>query len=382
MAPFHVHPSMSSLVGLLRLFPSMSLSTVKAFLSPPILGVVLQTYGAGNMPSNRTDILEEIQKASARGVIVLNVTQCPKGGVDAYYATGKVLLDAGVIPGADLTAESALAKLSYVLSKEEWDHATKKKKLQQNLRGELTLFDQDQKPHEQADLLAALGKALHVSSSKELDQVKEFLFPCVLCAAAKTGDISKIKNLIKHGADVSSMDYDSRTALHIACSEGNTKVARYLLSKGASVHVRDRNDRTPLMDAIKYGHVECVQVLVQCGACLNPNNADLATLVSRAVADENMKVLEAFKLAGADFNVHDPGKRTPLHLAVFLGKKEVVQFLLAAGASTATLDDLNMTPVQIAKRHERRDLVELLSHFDFKTELPRLEAVAAGAAEH
>ena len=71
-------------------------------------------------------------------------------------------------------------------------------RLQQNLRGELTLFDQDQKPHEQADLLAALGRALHVSSAKELDQLKEFLFPCVLCAAAKTGDISSIKNLIKH----------------------------------------------------------------------------------------------------------------------------------------------------------------------------------------
>jgi L-asparaginase/Glu-tRNA(Gln) amidotransferase subunit D len=38
----------------------------------------------------------------------------------------QVLLDAGVIPGADMTPEAALSKLSYVLSKSDWSHDTKR----------------------------------------------------------------------------------------------------------------------------------------------------------------------------------------------------------------------------------------------------------------
>jgi lysophospholipase len=49
------------------------------------------------------------------------------------YETGKALLDCGVVPGADMTPEAALTKLSYVLSKVEWDIETKRKKMQSNL---------------------------------------------------------------------------------------------------------------------------------------------------------------------------------------------------------------------------------------------------------
>jgi len=49
------------------------------------------------------------------------------------YETGKALLDCGVVPGADMTPEAALAKLSYVLSKVEWNNETKRKKMQSNL---------------------------------------------------------------------------------------------------------------------------------------------------------------------------------------------------------------------------------------------------------
>lgn len=55
------------------------------------------------------------------------------GSVGGMYETGKALLDCGVIPGADLTPEAALTKLSYVLSKSEWDHETKRKMIQTNL---------------------------------------------------------------------------------------------------------------------------------------------------------------------------------------------------------------------------------------------------------
>ena len=65
-------------------------SQIRAFLEPPIEGVVLETYGAGNGPDSREDLLEEIRTASKRGVIIINCTQCLYGHVVEDYATGRV----------------------------------------------------------------------------------------------------------------------------------------------------------------------------------------------------------------------------------------------------------------------------------------------------
>lgn len=53
-------------------------------------GVVLETYGSGNAPDNRPDLLEELKKATDAGVIIINCTQCLRGTVSTSYATGKV----------------------------------------------------------------------------------------------------------------------------------------------------------------------------------------------------------------------------------------------------------------------------------------------------
>ena len=53
-------------------------------------GVVLQTYGAGNGPAARKDLMDALKEASDRGVIIINCTQCSIGGVSALYSVGKV----------------------------------------------------------------------------------------------------------------------------------------------------------------------------------------------------------------------------------------------------------------------------------------------------
>lgn len=55
-------------------------------------GIVLETYGSGNAPDNRADLLEEFRKATERGVIMVNCTQCLRGSVTTSYATGKVCM--------------------------------------------------------------------------------------------------------------------------------------------------------------------------------------------------------------------------------------------------------------------------------------------------
>ena len=55
-------------------------------------GVVLQTYGAGNAPSNRSDIIDLFREANKWGVLIVNISQCSRGKISAAYATGKVSL--------------------------------------------------------------------------------------------------------------------------------------------------------------------------------------------------------------------------------------------------------------------------------------------------
>ncbi|XP_061824808.1 60 kDa lysophospholipase isoform X3 [Nerophis lumbriciformis] len=303
-AKFQVRTELNRNVGLLRLFPGITAATVRAFLQPPMEGVVLETYGSGNAPDNRSDLLEELKAATESGVIIINITQCLRGTVSTSYATGKVLMDAGLIAGGDMTPEAALSKLSYVLAKTEISLDAKKKMMGQNLRGEMSADLAGAKLClSDSQFIQVIAKSLSISCKEELEAIRDALTPPLACAATKIGDIEALEALKEMGSNLCLSDYDGRTPLHIAACEGHFKVVKYLLTLGATVYAKDRYGDTPLCNAVRFRHKDVVKLLRKTGAHFSRDEMEEAgTELCSLAASGDLEGLEIWSLAGADFN--------------------------------------------------------------------------------
>lgn len=114
--PLAVSGKFDTGIAVIRLFPGIRKETVNAVLGTAGLrGVILETYGTGNAPTN-VWFLNELKSFISGGGIVLNVTQCEAGSVEmGLYETSAGLISAGVISGRDITTEAAVTKMMILL---------------------------------------------------------------------------------------------------------------------------------------------------------------------------------------------------------------------------------------------------------------------------
>lgn len=249
IAPFRAHKFLDPNVGCLRIFPGITENSVRAFLSGPIKGVILETFGTGNAPDNRPEIIEAISKAVKRGIIIVNITQCQKGSVTDTYSTGHALIAAGVVSGRDMTTECALTKLSYLLSFPNYDKSTVRKLFAESLRGELTIpiiahhSESDQRPN--SWLGTVLNSTLLATTTGHREAVDKLLRPLLLHYAATNGDVDALKQLSKNGTTcLNALDHAERSVLHSAILYGQVEIVKWLVSNGASIHACDNSGHT------------------------------------------------------------------------------------------------------------------------------------------
>ena len=104
-------------VGVLKIFPGIHIELFEHIITKKLRGVVLETFGAGNVPNYCAALTQIIQKAYENGTIVVVCSQCPTGTVSlGTYAASSCLKRAGAVSGKNMTTEAAVAKLYYLFS--------------------------------------------------------------------------------------------------------------------------------------------------------------------------------------------------------------------------------------------------------------------------
>lgn len=137
-ATLEVDTRLNADIAVLKMFPGITATTVKAVLQAPGLkAVILETFGNGNTITDSW-FIAAIELAIKRGIVVVDRTQCDGGSVNlGRYETSAQLKRIGVTNGNDLTFEATVTKLMFLLGRGHTAVQTSQL-MEISLRGELT----------------------------------------------------------------------------------------------------------------------------------------------------------------------------------------------------------------------------------------------------
>mmetsp|Transcript_32511 Transcript_32511/g.103516 ORF Transcript_32511/g.103516 Transcript_32511/m.103516 type:complete len:470 (+) Transcript_32511:33-1442(+) len=102
-----------------------------------------------------------------------------------------------------------------------------------------------------------------------------------LASHGKTKDFAE--EVKDHPELINCKDYDERTPLHLASSEGKVRMVTWLIENGAQLNVVDRWRGTPLSDALRAGKTEVVDILVKSGGLMMGVDGTLITFEEEAL---------------------------------------------------------------------------------------------------
>lgn len=101
----------------IKCVPGLNPQIIETILKGNIDGLILESFGPGNLPNEENSLLPCIKLAHKKGIPVLVSTQCIYGTTRMYlYEVGQQVMQLGVIPTRDMTPETAYVKLKWALA--------------------------------------------------------------------------------------------------------------------------------------------------------------------------------------------------------------------------------------------------------------------------
>eukprot|EP00581_Thalassiosira_minuscula_P019166 CAMPEP_0183734700 /NCGR_PEP_ID=MMETSP0737-20130205/44567_1 /TAXON_ID=385413 /ORGANISM="Thalassiosira miniscula, Strain CCMP1093" /LENGTH=607 /DNA_ID=CAMNT_0025968265 /DNA_START=54 /DNA_END=1877 /DNA_ORIENTATION=- len=195
---------------------------------------------------------------------------------------------------------------------------------------------------------------------------EDFADGCRFLHQVALGNIEAVKQIVfERGQLVNFRDYDRRTPLHIAASEGHLTICQFLVSEGARVNRSDRWGGSPLDDAHRHRHLDCVQFLETMGGTFG-SSSQATNFIAAASEGDMEEVATLLRLGNVDVNGGDYDRRTALHLAAGNGHDRIIEFLCEAGANVNVVDRWGGKPLDDAQLQGHVDCVELLQKYGAK----------------
>ena len=166
----------------------------------------------------------------------------------------------------------------------------------------------------------------------------------ILMKACKSGDIQRVKLLLKDKVDPNTINKDGKTALMLASERGHEDIVHSLLSAGANVFLQDNKRWAAPMAAI-YNTSTIDKILMN--ACQRGDTED-KLLVKLLLIDK------------VDPNTKNKEGLTALMLACERGHEDIVHSLLSAGANVNLQDINGWTALMRAIRHNHISIINML----------------------
>lgn len=153
-----------------------------------------------------------------------------------------------------------------------------------------------------------------------------------LLSAAELGELDRLRELVAAGADVNTLEYESRTPLRLAVDQCHLDCVRELLAAGADVNARDKDGNTPLHYAAEVSSGVLLELLAK-GALIEARGHGGRTPLHEAAWVGNVDCVRVLLSAGASIKAKDVDGYSPLYFAALCGRLDCVRELLEKGAT-------------------------------------------------
>ena len=187
-----------------------------------------------------------------------------------------------------------------------------------------------------------------------------------LLNACHEGRVEVATTLISNGsADITAVDNEGKTALHLVCVAGYKELAKVLLDSDADTNATDENGRTPLhlicSRHVRQAHSKMIVLLLERGASVFIADADqrtplhLASMNSASQCKNPPNATDTIIMllkSGADVNAQDRLGYTPLHWACLNGNVIGAKNLLDYGAKISAIEENGNTPLHLTRSEE------------------------------